>query len=188
MSLACYIHVPFCKSICPYCDFAGSYTIQNASIHGWKRFKRNRKLFTLDPKARWLAYPLSWGGTPNILSEEQLRALVEPLIPYLQKNYEFTIECNPEALNEDKIKAMKKLGVNRVSLGVQSFQDDILRKLGRRHTKEMIERAIESLKRNGIENISIDLMYALPFQDQRDLKRISKSFWNLISCIFRSIH
>ena len=180
MSLACYIHVPFCKSICPYCDFC-RILYDPKRVDPW-----------LETIQKEIESALSWirkqdglrtlylgGGTPNILSEDQLQTLVSPLIPYLHEDYEFTIECTPEALNEDKIKAMKKLGVNRVSLGVQSFHDDILRKLGRRHTKEMIERAIESLKRNGIENISIDLMYALPFQDQRDLKKDIEEFLKL---------
>ena len=98
---------------------------------------------------------------------------------------EFTVECNPESLDLEKIQLYKKLGVNRISLGVQTFNDRLLKVINRKHRKEDIFQVIQLLKENGINNISIDLIYALP--EQRMLKKIWKFSWIWILNIYRSI-
>lgn len=165
---SCYIHIPFCKSICTYCDFCKLYY-----NHDWvdKYLLALEEEIKLNYKGEQLSTIYIGGGTPTSLDEEQLERLFT-LIDKLNKSndLEYTIETNVEMLNEKKIKLFKKYGVNRVSIGLESVLEKNIKFLGRHHTKELVLECIDSLKRNGIDNINVDLIYALKDQTLSDLK------------------
>lgn len=166
-----YIHIPFCASICTYCDFP-------------KRLCNNKKLendyFTrlleeLDSYAKYFNSNLNTiyigGGTPNSASLENLERLFKKLKSFnLDSIEEFSVETNPELITEEQALLFKKYGVNRVSMGVQSFLDKNLKVINRKHTKEDVVRDISILKKHGIDNINIDMMFGLPNQSINDLK------------------
>lgn len=153
-----YIHIPFCHSKCVYCDF---YSVARRSapdevIDGITReYETRRGEIGEDFTTIYIG-----GGTPSILSASQLERLTAPLD--LSKAVEFTIEANPEDINPDKVNAWLAAGINRVSLGVQTLDDAVLRRLGRRHTSAQAIDAINLLAAKGIHNISADLIYGLP--------------------------
>ena len=154
-----YIHIPFCTSICSYCDFPkvlyNKTYINNYLDNLEKEIKKRYKNETV--KSIFIG-----GGTPTSLSISELERLFNIIkIFKLDNNYEFTIESNIESLSIDKIKLLKEHGINRVSLGVQSFNKDILKDLGRKHRKEDIKKIVNLLKNNSINNISIDLIYGV---------------------------
>lgn len=155
-----YIHVPFCSSICHYCDF-------------------NRTIFTNDKAEAWLnvvekeiedtikddIYTIYiGGGTPTALNEKQLERLLKMVYKYSNTCVEYTIESNIESLNKEKIECLKKYNVNRISLGVQSLQDDLLKEMGRKHRRADVESKIKEIYESGIHNISVDLIYG--FENQ----------------------
>jgi len=155
-----YIHVPFCKSICAYCDFyRGLYN--EKTVFSW--LKEIRKDFAGINNVETIYIG---GGTPSSLNDEQLDTLLA-YCDYLLPVKEFTVEVNPENITQAKIDIMKKHGVNRVSIGIQSFNDDILKSLGRRADLQTNIKALNLLKDN-FENISLDLMYSLPDQSMED--------------------
>ena len=156
-----YIHVPFCRSICFYCDFCHRVYSEDLVRRWLDRLEKEIVENCHDPyETVYLG-----GGTPTCLSYEELRRLFEMLRPYLSEVKEFTVEVNPESLDEEKIELFQEYGVNRISMGIQSSDDEILRSLNRHHTfKDAVDR-IDLLKRNGLTNISVDLMYSLPGQD-----------------------
>lgn len=156
-----YIHVPFCNSICFYCDFAHRV---------YKKDIVDKWLDQLEKEIRnncFNKYETIYigGGTPSCLNYDQLKRLLMYIYPYTDNIKEYTIEVNPESIDEDKVRLFKEFGVNRVSLGIQSSNDEILKSLNRKHTFNDVINSIEILKRNGLDNISVDLMYSLPNQD-----------------------
>src|SRR5690554_2812695 len=174
---AVYIHIPFCERICIYCDFPKRVS-KNKEINEYldalykevKMYKFNSKVNTI----------YIGGGTPSILSLQQLDKLNKIIsLISLDKNYEFTIESNPEQLSLDKVSFYKKMGVNRISLGVQTFNKKILRLLNRNHSKEDVVKAIDILKKKDLTNINIDLMFALPYQTLEDISSDIKHFEKL---------
>ena len=164
-----YIHIPFCTQICYYCDFAKVY-IQNQPVDAY--------LTTL--LAEFDAQDIAalktiyiGGGTPTALTAAQLDTLLSGITRHLDLSQlkEFTVEANPGDLSDDKIAVLKKHHVNRVSLGVQTFNDKLLKKIGRSHTAQDVFDNIAKLKAAGFDNITIDLIYALPGQTMTDVKK-----------------
>ena len=164
-----YIHIPFCTQICYYCDFAKVY-IQNQPVDAY--------LTTL--LAEFDAQDIAalktiyiGGGTPTALTAAQLDTLLSGITRHLDLSQlkEFTVEANPGDLSDDKIAVLKKHHVNRVSLGVQTFNDKLLKKIGRSHTAQDVFENIDKLKAAGFDNITIDLIYALPGQTMADVKK-----------------
>ena len=153
-----YIHIPFCTGKCHYCSFVSGKNIEDkdkyltALIEQIKAEYNGEELKTL----------YFGGGTPSLLEANDIAQLVGLFV--LDKNAEVTIEANPETVEYEKFKSFKSAGVNRVSLGVQTFDDEILKLIGRRHSSEKIYSAIDCIKKAGFENVSIDLMYGLPNQ------------------------
>ncbi|UJD00009.1 oxygen-independent coproporphyrinogen III oxidase [Streptococcus oralis] len=163
-----YVHIPFCTQICYYCDFSKVF-IKNQPVdsyleHLLKEFRSYdiQKLRTL----------YIGGGTPTALSAPQLELLLDGLTKNLDLSVleELTIEANPGDLDADKIAVLKQSAVNRVSLGVQTFDDKMLKKIGRSHLEKDIYENIDRLKLAGFDNISIDLIYALPGQTMAQVK------------------
>lgn len=161
-----YVHIPFCDNICTYCDFAKVYyddDLANRYLDALAmelQQRANNKFVTV----------YIGGGTPSALNEGQLEKLLGSLQEYLQDDTEFTIEANPESLSPAKIKLLQKYRVNRVSLGVQTFNEQLLSTLNRKHNNAMVEAAVAGLKQAGITNINIDLMYGLQGQSLADIK------------------
>lgn len=168
---AVYLHVPFCDSICAYCDFCRIITNEDT-----KRKWMTQIIKEIKQKNIYEVDTLYFGGgTPSSLACDQF----EKIASSFNVRKEFTVECNPESLDLEKIQLYKKLGVNRISLGVQTFNDRLLEIINRKHRKEDIFQVIRLLKENGINNISIDLMYALPEQSLEDIKKDLEIFLDL---------
>lgn len=152
-----YIHIPFCASICPYCDFPKilyNKKYINNYLDSLEQEINNRYQNEL-VKTIFIG-----GGTPSALDKEELERLLKITTKFNKdKNIEFTIEANVENLTPEKIKLLSDYNVNRVSLGVQTFDEITLQTLNRHHNKESVFNTIISLKARGITNISIDLIY-----------------------------
>lgn len=161
-----YVHVPFCVSRCVYCDFYSTTKGAEAKQQYVEAAcgELNARVNYLPTRHIKTIY--FGGGTPSTLSTTQLRDILLCII----QNYdvspkaEITIEANPDDMTDDWVKGIAGLGFNRVSLGVQSFNNETLRMLNRRHTAEQAQKAVLLLHDNGIFNISIDLIYGLPGQ------------------------
>lgn len=157
-----YIHIPFCKQKCSYCDFHFSTSLKNKSS------LVNAIIQEIESKTTLLSTPVKTiyfgGGTPSLLNENELNLIIDALY----KNYsisptiEFTLECNPDDLSTQKLKELKAVGVNRLSIGVQSFFEDDLQFFNRAHNAEEAEKCILLSQDVGFENITIDLIYGTP--------------------------
>ncbi len=161
-----YVHVPFCRSKCLYCDF---YSVDSpALVDPWLRALQQEVLSCRHEFGEFDTLYLG-GGTPSLLHERQLSLLMEHLFGHLRfsPDSEITIEVNPDDVTREKMKTLRSLGFNRVSLGVQSFFDDELAWLGRRHGADQAERAVEIIRSAGFTNLAIDLIYGLDGQDRR---------------------
>lgn len=158
-----YIHIPFCESRCKYCDFFSTTRLERRDAYveavAKEVVRRNSYLPSQNIHTVYFG-----GGTPSMLSVEQIGRILGEL----RKNYvfdadaEITTEANPSDINEEKLRGWKKLGINRLSIGIQSFQDAQLKQIGRRHNAEQARQAVRMARDAGFENISIDLMYGLP--------------------------
>lgn len=157
-----YVHIPFCTQICYYCDFSKVF-IKNQPVDSYLEHLL-REFHSYDIQKLRTLY--IGGGTPTALSASQLEVLLDGLTKNLDLSMleELTIEANPGDLDADKIAVLQNSAVNRVSLGVQTFDDKMLKKIGRSHTEKDIYENIDRLKLAGFDNISIDLIYALPGQ------------------------
>ena len=163
-----YVHIPFCTQICYYCDFSKVF-IKNQPVDGYlEHLLEEFRSYDIQ-KLRTLYIG---GGTPTALSAPQLEVLLDGLTKNLDLSVleELTIEANPGDLDADKIAVLKNSAVNRVSLGVQTFDDKMLKKIGRSHLEKDIYENIDRLKLAGFDNISIDLIYALPGQTMEQVK------------------
>lgn len=163
-----YVHIPFCTQICYYCDFSKVF-IKNQPVDSYLEHLLEEFQSYDIQKLRTLYIG---GGTPTALSASQLEVLLKGLTKNLDLSAleELTIEANPGDLDADKIAALKNSAVNRVSLGVQTFDDKMLKKIGRSHLEKDIYENIDRLKLAGFDNISIDLIYALPGQTMEQVK------------------
>ncbi|EMP65467.1 radical SAM family heme chaperone HemW [Streptococcus mutans] len=164
-----YVHIPFCTQICYYCDFSKVF-IKNQPVDAY--LEALIKEFNDYYQIKDLQTLYIGGGTPTAISGEQLDYLLTNLSKNLNLNMleEFTIEANPGDLTPDKVAVLKQSAVNRVSLGVQTFNNKHLKQIGREHNEAQIYESIDSLKSAGFDNISIDLIYALPNQTITDVK------------------
>lgn len=162
-----YIHIPFCESKCIYCDF---YSMANNNYLIDKYIDAllvEAVLRKNELNSETLTTAYLGGGTPSLLSITQLSKLVNGLkkVFDFSEVEEFTIEVNPDDVTADYIQQAKSLGINRVSMGVQSFSDEDLRFINRRHTAKQATEAIHIINKAGIDNISIDLIYGIPGQN-----------------------
>jgi oxygen-independent coproporphyrinogen-3 oxidase len=163
-----YLHVPFCRTICFYCDFCHTvYTREHASqwLAALQQELAGRNL------NRTLKTIYIGGGTPTALDADQLEQLLRLLDPYREHVQEFTVEINPESLDEAKAGLLEEHGVNRASIGFQTSDPQLLKAMNRRHTCADVQRAVELLRRHRIENLSLDLMYSLPGQTMAQLEQ-----------------
>lgn len=172
-----YIHIPFCHQICNYCDFNKVFFQHQPVDRYIDAILKELEMYVQENEAKLqLQSIFLGGGTPTSLNEHQLERLlkgIEHIIPNA-RNLEWTSEANPDELTLEKINVLFSNGVNRLSLGVQSFQGNLLEKLGRTHKNEQVFEAIENAKNVGFQNLSIDLMYGLPGQTMDDWKKTLK--------------
>ena len=178
-----YIHIPFCNNICKYCDFP-------KMLYDKKFINKYLTSLENEIKTRYKNEKVKTifigGGTPTSLDYNELKKLLSiTKIFNKSDSIEFTIESNIECLDKEKIKLLKEYGVNRVSLGVQSFNDDILKELNRKHNLKQVLNVVKNLKQEGIINISIDYIYGVN-DNINIIKNDIKTFLNLdiphISC------
>ena len=170
-----YIHIPFCKQKCFYCDFpsfAGRerFIDNYLAALGWElelAAEKYGEQGRLKPATVYVG-----GGTPSLLTLTQMEGLFAAIDKHINLDFvdEFTIEANPGTLTVDKLRLMKAAGVNRLSIGVQSLDDDCLKKIGRIHTVQEAVESVRMAQEKGFDNISIDLMYGLPGQTMETLK------------------
>lgn len=168
-----YIHIPFCVQKCKYCDFvsySGKETLADEYISALSREAQEYKGEKVDTI-------FIGGGTPSILTPHQINRITQMCFDTfdVDSGYEFTVEANPGTLSDDKITSMIEGGINRISVGVQSFNDNELRKIGRIHDSKTAYNTICKLNEKGFSNINIDLMTALPNQDMESLKKTLKT-------------
>ncbi len=162
-----YVHIPFCGTICHYCDFV-KVIYQKKWIKPYlKELKHDLSFFNVENDLQTIYIG---GGTPSALSFYELRNLLQLLKPFAQNVKEYTVEANVESLTLPKLKLMKSYSVNRLSVGVQTTNDEMLAKLNRQHTYQMIKTKINLIKKAGFTNFSVDLIYGLPGQSLNDLQ------------------
>ncbi len=174
---AAYIHIPFCHHICHYCDFNKVLMNRQPVEEYLASLETEMKITLQEYKSNKLQSIFVGGGTPTALNEKQLEFLVTAIqrnLPYDQTT-EYTFEANPGDLSIEKLKILKDAGVNRLSFGVQSFNDDLLKAIGRSHRAADVYQSIESAQAIGFKNISIDLIYSLPGQTVEDFKATLKT-------------
>ncbi|WP_370830608.1 radical SAM family heme chaperone HemW [Clostridium sp.] len=166
--ISLYIHIPFCKQRCFYCDFP--------TFAGKERFREEYiKALIKEIKEKCSDYLIKTifigGGTPSYLEENELEKLLITVSKLkLSSKLEYSMECNPGTVNENKLKIMKRYGVNRISFGLQSCNDNLLKKIGRIHTLEEFLENYNLARKIGFNNINIDLMYGLPNLTIQDWK------------------
>ena len=177
MIKSAYIHIPFCDTICSYCDFSKVYKNKD-----WidKYLIELKKEIEINYKGELLDTIYIGGGTPSCLDLNELQKLFNIIKKFkLSKNYEFTFECNIESIDNDKLNLLYKNGVNRLSIGVQTFNNHLLKYLNRNHSKDVVFEKIKDMKKIGFKNISIDLIYAIPNETIDNLKYDIDNFLKL---------
>ena len=165
--LGLYIHIPFCRCKCAYCDFY-SLPGQDSRMDAYlDALTGHLKEVAPRTSAHEVDTIYFGGGTPSIFGAERLKKLLKTIRKEFRvsKHAEITLEANPESAREVKeLKSLRHAGFNRISLGVQSMDDEMLRRLGRVHSAEDVRTAVAAIRKAGIKNLSLDLMYALPGQ------------------------
>ncbi len=158
-----YIHIPFCKSRCLYCDFFSTTQLHRRKeyVHALLQEIADRQDEMHDVRTVYFG-----GGTPGLLDAEDIVALLDAL-PYAPDS-EVTLEANPGDLTEDRARALRQAGINRLSIGIQSFSDRLLQNIGRRHTAQEACDAVRFAQQAGFDNLSVDMMYGLPEQSLND--------------------
>ncbi len=157
-----YLHIPFCKSRCKYCDFFSTTQLERREEYVQALLKEIARRV---PEYEEITTIYFGGGTPSLMETEQITRLLNALLAKSSvAPVEITLEANPGDLAPDKLSAMRQIGINRLSIGVQSFNDTELQLIGRRHNAEQAKQAVCDAQQAGFDNISIDLMYALPGQ------------------------
>jgi len=165
--IALYIHIPFCKQKCFYCDFP-SFACKDSLMLSYAKAlcKEISSISNLKIGSIFIG-----GGTPTYLSLQCLELIKEAIAKLnLTENVEFTVEGNPDSFNKDKLLIFKAMGVNRLSIGLQAWQDTLLKNLGRAHNKEQFLNTLKTARSLGFNNINVDLMFGLPKQTLIDWK------------------
>ena len=164
-----YIHIPFCKQRCSYCAFYSTtlYNIRERYVDALCKEIAMRKEYAANAPIETIYFG---GGTPSTLTLEQLQKICNTIydVHSVSPTAEVTIECNPDDLTPEFLTQLRRLPFNRISMGVQSFNDTQLKRLGRRHNAEKARQAVKNAREAGYDNISIDLIFALPGSNLSD--------------------
>ncbi len=168
MASSVYIHIPFCKQKCKYCSFV-SFVNENRKSDYVKSLLKEIEAKYQGESLKTLYFG---GGTPSLMDIEDLQKIIDKF--NLDENCEITLEMNPDDARLDYLKALREIGVNRLSIGSQTFDDKVLEIIGRRHNSEQILNAVKLAKLAKFENISLDLIYGLPLSNlSEDLEKIT---------------
>ena len=162
-----YIHIPFCNKICDYCDFTKLQYFRNFASKYLETLKEELESY----KIKDLKTISVGGGTPTALEDDLFEQLLKIIDPYTGSVIEYTFEANPESLSRDKIKMLKAHRVNRISLGVQTTDDKILKMVNRDHSFNQVKEAVKNLKEVGIDSINVDLILGLPHTSEKILRK-----------------
>ena len=164
-----YIHIPFCKKACNYCDFhfSTSFKFKDDLIECIKKEISTRKNYLNNQKIESVYFG---GGTPSVLNEKELTSILETIYNNFEviKGPEITLEANPDDLSKDKLKMLKKIGVNRLSIGIQSFIEKDLQFMNRSHSVNQATESVKYAQEIGFNNITIDLIYGIPNLTDRE--------------------
>lgn len=163
-----YIHIPFCDNICSYCDFSKVLTNTFNEENYIQQLIEEIESYHI--KKNQLKTIYIGGGTPSALTVKNLTALLSYLHSNFQNLQEFTLEANPESLTEDKILILKKYGVTRVSLGVQTLNTSLLKLLNRKHSFNDVKNCIANLKKYQLNNFNLDFIYGIPGLTNKDIE------------------
>ncbi|MEZ5070054.1 MAG: radical SAM family heme chaperone HemW [Bacteroidales bacterium] len=170
-----YIHIPFCRQACRYCDFYFTVSLHKADrfVHAVRREMARRREEEPGAGKPTLRSLYLGGGTPSVLSDENLKSIRdEGFLRYdMAPDLEFTLEANPDDLSPDRLSFFRSLGINRLSIGIQSFLESDLTFMRRSHSAKQARQSVEDAARAGFQNISIDLIYGLPGQSAAGWER-----------------
>lgn len=161
-----YIHIPFCVKKCDYCDFLSFAADEQTQKSYVAALQKELAFYGAKYKDRRITTIFIGGGTPSWLKEDYMQAIMETVYHYfsVEQDAEITIECNPGTITEHKFEVYRKIGINRLSIGLQSAHNDELKILGRIHTYEQFLKTYDMARKHGFTNINIDLMSSLPGQ------------------------
>lgn len=165
-----YIHIPFCDAICIYCNFAKEIANDEKKRAYLKALFHEMDLVSERFKTSQTLY--IGGGTPTALPDDAFEDLLKEIKARVNLDHvlEYTVEANPDNLSDTKIKLMKKYGVTRISLGIQTTQDHLLKTINRTHSYEGAIQAVKKIKAHGFENFSVDIIFSLPGQTMEELE------------------
>ena len=181
-TLGLYLHIPFCISKCAYCDFYSLPQTQaqfrESYIHA---LIRHMEEYSIQARDYTVTSVYFGGGTPTLMTGEQIKQLMRAIKKNfrLSEKCEISMESNPGTADYDKLKIMKRAGINRLSIGVQSFCDELLQSCGRIHTSGEVYDIVTNARRAGFKNISLDLMFGLPGQTKQQLMESLKQAFEL---------
>ena len=166
-----YVHIPFCKKACHYCDFhftTNMTHIKKMTDSICKEINIRKKEFSGNYNSLYFG-----GGTPSVLAISEMKQIIDQISKYTNQPQlsEVTVEINPEDVTETLLRGYSELGVNRLSIGVQSLNDDILNWMNRSHNKEKALQSVLLAKKMGFENVSVDFIYGIPGYPNRDIKK-----------------
>ena len=172
-----YLHVPFCTSRCGYCSFyTEPFSLTNKSEYlttVTREIDIYQERYTFNPRSIYFG-----GGTPSLLLPHELQEILN-CFSYQKTICEITLECNPITLTDSYLEELSTTDINRVSLGIQSFNPLFLKYLNRKHSPELVERVVSSLRKKGFKNVSGDLIYGIPHQTLEDLEADIEKFIQL---------
>ncbi|MGM5483147.1 MAG: coproporphyrinogen-III oxidase family protein [Nanobdellota archaeon] len=173
-----YVHIPFCKNSCPYCPYFKTIYNKQKSKQFLKALKKEVELTSINNGNIKVNSLYFGGGTPTLLENDLIK-----IIEYLKSKFnisgEVAIETSPSDLNEEKLISLKKAGVNSISIGIQSFNNDLLKEIGRNYNSDLVIEIIKLLKKINFETLNIDMMFALPKQTINDLENDLDTLINL---------
>lgn len=180
-NLGIYLHIPFCMRKCHYCDFLSAPADENTKEKYVRALKKEIFLYREDLRENIISTIFLGGGTPSLLKGEEIKELLDAIFEayFVQEGAEITIEANPETLTKEKLKVYRNLGINRLSMGLQSTEEEQLKRLGRIHTYKKFLESYALAREVGFENINVDLMSALPFQTKEEWEETLRKIVNL---------
>ena len=175
-----YIHIPYCKQACTYCNFHFRIS-QNDKKEMLKSIKKEiemRQSYLNDANISSIYFG---GGTPSVLKKKEIKSIISTIYRLfnIDKNAEITLECNPDDLSKKQLIALKEIGINRLSIGIQSFDDADLKFMNRSHNAKQATQCVTLAKEQGFNNITIDLIYGLPNQSNKRWKENLIKMFNL---------
>lgn len=176
--VGCYVHIPFCQKKCYYCDFCAYMNVENRIDFYIDNLIEEIRLYQ-EKLSVSIDTIYIGGGTPSYIDPKYIKKIVNQIYKFkIEDLKEFTIECNPNSISYDKLLLYKDLGINRISLGVQSFDNSVLKSIGRNHSGEDAIKDIKLIRKAGFDNLSFDMMLNLPGQNlksiENDLKMVKE--------------